>query len=119
MTKTEIRDILDHMMFPDGAGTDKSSYDSLIEGFIHDGADLEVLKDALIDKLMDEQEKIMQQNMKDVMAGKYKDVSDMERSMPLFRKENPDGSAQLLNVPDEFAVWAAFIGTLNEDYLEK
>lgn len=74
-----------------------------------------VLKEALTEKILDEQEEIMEQNARDILAGKYQTKEDLER-MPLYRKENPDGSAFLTNVPDTILFWASLMGVLNEDY---
>lgn len=74
-----------------------------------------VLKEVLTEKILDEQEEIMEQNARDILAGKYQTKEDLER-MPLYRKENPDGSAFLTNVPDTILFWASLMGVLNEDY---
>lgn len=118
LTKQEIKEQLDKIKFPSPIVKEREDYVALIAVLLYQGADVFELREALADKLMEVQKEIIMQNAIDVMNGKYKSVEDMEERMPLFRKEYPDGSAEMLNVPDEFMQWASFIGTLNEEYFE-
>ena len=69
---------------------------------------LEELKEAVLSRLLAEQDKIVEKNQKDLMAGKYKDFEDMKARMPLFR----DGD-KITNVPKDILVWYAFMGWIN------
>lgn len=118
LTKQEIKEQLDRFKFPSTFTGSKEDYVALIAVLLYQGADVFELREALADKLMEVQQKIIMQNAIDLMSGKYRSVEDMEERMPLYKKEYPDGSAQMLNVPDEFMQWASFIGTLNEEFFE-
>lgn len=114
-------EILEYMSTPDhsysGISMDPGERDEVMRSAAIGKEICLLLREAAADKVEEYQKKYIEQNVKDLMAGKYKSIEDVEANMPLYRKYNPDGSFRILNVPTEILAWGMFIATINEGYL--
>lgn len=114
--REEIKVVLDQIEIPEGAGEEElySFIDGKIDDLLSQFEDPDLVREVVADKLMEIQDVYLKQNVEDVKSGKYTDQKDMEKNMPLFRKNNPDGSYQMLNAPDDYMFWSMFVADLNE-----
>ncbi len=67
--------------------------------------DIDKLREAIDDKVVQMSDELRLQFLQDVLSGKIKDITQM----PLYR----DGDS-VRNIPDNFAPWLSFIVWLNE-----
>ena len=96
-------------------GLSKEELFGFCEATFHNlNCDAETLRTAVCKRLMKEQDKIVMQNMLDMMTGKYQGFDDMRERMPLFR----DGDT-LRNIPDSIMGWYGFMAWANDLAMER
>lgn len=113
MKKDVLRNKLDTIKLPiDKPDTKKApeTYDKhyltvLEELGVKTRADIDKLREAVDDKIVQMSDELRMQTLQDLMSGKIKDITQV----PLYR----DGNS-IRNIPDNFAPWIGFIAWLNE-----
>ncbi len=81
----------------------------LRENGIRTQSQIAILREEVVEHLMELQDAIVAQNVADIMAGKYRNEEDMAARMPLYR----DGDT-MRNIPEDLMNWYAFTAWLNE-----
>ena len=104
---------LDTLQLP-GKEHPKEALPALYEQFLRDHNirtqnQIAILREEVVEHLMEMQDAIIVKNAADIMEGKYRDEADMAARMPLYRNGDT-----IRNVPDSIMKWYAFTAWLNE-----
>lgn len=113
MNKDNIKKKLDTLVFPiftPDASKPPETYDKVYMPILEKIGvktinDVDILRFAVQDKILEMQQEIQAKALKDFASGKLKDISEA----PLYRD-----NGVIRNIPDSFAPWLSFMVWLNE-----